>query len=92
MSNHSAMMNAIEKAAAAKGVAFYIIDHLLVKEPIRASDLEPVAKSVTEDMGIADSDEWSSIAALAADYVTNDKKVVMESKDGTLLLYYKRSD
>jgi hypothetical protein len=84
-------VNTIEKTTIAKGVAIYIIDHLLIEKPIKDSDLESVARSVTEGMGITESDEWDSIAALATEYVTNDKKVVMESKDGVLWVYHKRS-
>lgn len=82
-------MNAIEKTSIAKGVAIYIVDRILVEKPMSSSDLESVARSVTEDMGIKDSDECNSIAALAVDYVSNDHKVVTELKDGALWITYK---
>ena len=82
-------MNAIERTSIAKGVAIYIVDRILVEKPLSASELESVARSVTEDMGIKDSNECNCIAALAVDYVSNDYKVVTELKDGALWITYK---
>lgn len=73
-------MNAIEKAAIAKGVADYIIDHLLVEEPMSASELASLAIDITEDKGIADSGEFEEISTLAMQYVSSDSRVVVESK------------
>ncbi|MGH9878358.1 MAG: hypothetical protein ACRD5H_12040 [Nitrososphaerales archaeon] len=51
------MKNAIEKAAIARDVANYIIDHLLVEEPMSPVEIESIAKDVAEDMKITDARE-----------------------------------
>jgi len=51
-------LNALEKAAIARSVADYIIDHLLVEEPMSATELELLAKDIAEDRGIKDVGEF----------------------------------
>ena len=57
-------MNAIEKAAIAKGVADYIIDHLLVDEPMSASELASLAIDITEFTSTVSSWAFVSVTAL----------------------------
>ena len=73
-------MNAIEKATIAKGVADYIIDHLLVDEPMSASELASLAIDITEDKGITNAGEFEEISSLAMQYVSSDPRVVVESR------------
>lgn len=74
------MKNAIEKASIAKDVANYIIDHLLIEDPMSADELESIAASIAEDRGIIDSEEFEDITRIAVNYVTNDPRVNVESK------------
>ena len=76
----AAIMNAIEKAAVAKSMADYIIDHLLVDEPMSARELESLAVDIIEDRGIKDAEEFESITALAVSYVSNDPRAVVAPK------------
>ena len=59
------MKNAIVKTAIAKNVADYIIDHLLVEEPINAEELKTLALSVTEDRGITDTSVYVTTQLLS---------------------------
>ena len=82
-------MNAIEKAAIAKSVATYIIDHLLVEEPMSATELERLAVDITEDKGITDAGEFADITRFAVNYVSSDPRVKVESKSSALWITHK---
>jgi len=73
-------LNALEKAAIAKGIADYIIDHLPVDEPMSASELASLAIDITEDRGITNAGEFEEISSLAMQYVPSDPRVVVETR------------
>lgn len=75
------MKNAIEMAAIARNVADYIIDHLLVEEPISATELESLAMDIADDRGASNAEEIESIAAMAVNYVSTDR-VNMSPREG----------
>jgi hypothetical protein len=83
------MKNAVEKAAIAKSVASYVIDHLLVEEPMSATELEALVVDITQDRGVTE-DEIQGITRMAIDYVSKDGNVEVKSKGKEgLWLYHK---
>jgi hypothetical protein len=83
------MKNAIEKAAIGKSVANYVIDHLLVDEPISERELSLLVADITEDKKVT-FEEAQEITRLAIDYLIKDKNVQVKSKGKEgLWLYHK---
>lgn len=72
------MNNALEKAAIAKNVADYIIDHLLVDEPKNSTELQSLAKDLAEDMKITDAKWLQDMTHIAIDNVRRDPRVKAE--------------
>lgn len=83
------MRNAIEKAAIAKNVADYIIDHLLVDEPMSITALEPLAREIADDRGITDANELEEITQIVMDYISSDRRVKVESRNRILRIFHK---
>jgi hypothetical protein len=57
------MLNALERASIAKHVSNYIIEHLLIEEPMRSNELTRLAREITEDK-ISDPADLETVANL----------------------------
>lgn len=86
------MLNALERDTIAKYVVDYLIDHLLIEEPMSADELVRLAKDVTEDRGIADRDDFEKVTNLAVTIVSKDPRVLIrtkgEGRDRALWIYH----
>ena len=83
-------MKTAERAAIAKQVSDYIIDHLL-EHPISKTELERVAREVTEKRLESSPDEINSIAAVAVNYFTTDSRVIFAGEhDGSVLTFARK--
>ena len=89
-------MNAVERSTVARRVANYIIEHLLIDQPMSADELEEVARNVTEDRHeVIDSADFEEISYLAIKYVSEDSRVVVKETeiehDWALMHYHRES-
>ena len=83
------MLNALERASIAKYVADYLIDRLLIEEPMRSDELQNLARDVTDDK-ISDPADLAKVADLAFSMVSKDPRVVLKPRGETTLWIYHR--
>ena len=84
-------MNSIERSSIAKDIADYMIDHLLVEEPMSAKELEGIARDIIEDRVTTYAEEFQKITQLAINTASKDRRVIVKYKGKTLWIYHKES-
>jgi len=83
------LLNALERATIAKHVSDYIIEHLLIEEPMRSNALARLAREITKDK-ISDPEDFETVAKLAVETLQLDPRTFVKlGGERKLWVYHK---
>ena len=81
------MLNALERATIAEHVSDYIIEHLLIEEPMRSNALARLAREITKDK-ISDPEDFETVAKLAVETLQLDPRTFVKLRGERLPWVY----